>query len=85
MKGVWAMEKERLTWEEICEKYPNQQVGLSEVERGSYDQIISAVVECSEKDHTRAEVNGIAAMSEGRIYSENTSPRSFLNVGLAVV
>lgn len=75
------MRNERLTWDEICAQYPNQQVGLSELERGSYDQILSAVVECSENDHTRAEINGIAALSDGRIYSENTSPKTILNVG----
>lgn len=77
--------RRRLTWEEICRLYPNQQVGLAEIERGSYDEIISAVVEYSEENYTRSEINGLAARSEGRIYSENTTPRSILNVGVAVV
>ncbi len=77
--------RRRLTWEEICRIYPNQQVGLADIERGSYDEILSAIVEYSEEDHTRSEINGIAARSEGRIYSENTTPRSILNVGVAVV
>ncbi|MBO5550763.1 MAG: hypothetical protein J5966_02290 [Lachnospiraceae bacterium] len=76
------MDKERLTWEEICKRFPNQQVALSGLKRGTYDQILSAVVVCSEKDHTRAEINGIAALSKGKIYSENTSPKGILGVGL---
>ena len=56
-----------------------------EIQFTSYDEIISAVVEYSEETHTRSEINGLAARSEGRIYSENTTPRSILNVGVAVV
>ena len=84
MKGVFRMHKERLGWDEICKRYPNQQVGLEDVELGSYDEIRSAVVVCSEKDHTRSEINGIAALSNGRIKSENTTPRTIFSVGLAI-
>ena len=79
------MPTERLSWDEICRRYPDQQVGLSEIERGSYDEIISAVVVYSEADHSRSEINGLAARSNGQIYSENTTPRSILSVGVAVV
>ncbi len=84
MKGVVFMSKERLTWDEICKRYPNQQVGLSSLERGSYDQILSAVVEYSEEDHTRAEINGLAVRSGGKIYSENTASETLVGVGLAM-
>lgn len=84
MKGVIVMNKERLTWNEICKRYPNQQVGLEDVEWDSYDDVVSAVVVYTENDHTRAEINGIAACSDGKIQSENTTPYSILTVGLAV-
>ncbi len=84
MKGVLIMNRERLTWEEICKRYPNQQVALKDVELGSYDEVKSAVVVYTEADYSRAEINGIAACSGGEIQSENTSPRSILTVGLAV-
>ena len=40
--------KERLTWKEIKEKYPNQWVGLTDVERDGSD-IVSAVVKYTGK------------------------------------
>lgn len=42
---------ERLTWEQIKEKYPYQFVGLTDVEQGNdYDDIISATVKYTSKD-----------------------------------
>lgn len=45
------MNNERLTWEQIKEKYPYQIVGLVDVEEGRNSEIIeSAVVKFSNKD-----------------------------------
>ncbi len=78
------MSKERLTWDEICKRYPNQQVALEEVEYGPCDEVKSGIVLYSEADYTSSEINGIAACSGGKIQSENTTPHSIFTVGVAV-
>ena len=51
------MNNERLTWEQIKEKYPYQFVGLTDVEKGrNYNDIISAVVKYAGKDTSFAEL-----------------------------
>lgn len=50
-------DNERLTWEQIKEKYPYQFVGLTDVEQeNDYDDIISAVVKYTGKDTSFAEL-----------------------------
>lgn len=45
------MNGERLTWEEIVQKYPHQNVGLVEIEYGCNEATVaSAVVKCTDKD-----------------------------------
>ena len=43
------MENKRMTWDEIVAKYPDQWVGLIDVE-GSGVNVRSAVVVCADKD-----------------------------------
>ncbi|MCR5426679.1 MAG: hypothetical protein K6E81_07610 [Lachnospiraceae bacterium] len=82
MKKVIYM---RMTWNEICTNYPDQQVGITDVEWDDLLEVRSAVVVCSEVDHTRAEVNGIAACSNGKIFSRNTRQKSEFSVGPVTV
>ena len=45
------MNNERLTWEQIVEKYPNQEVGLDAIEtEGNSDIVKSAIVKYTSKD-----------------------------------
>lgn len=51
------MDKDRLTWEQIQQRYPNQFVGLVDVEYGAHKvEIKSAVVKYSEENSTRDEI-----------------------------
>lgn len=51
LRGVLVMKDERLTWEQIKEKYPYQFVGLADVVKGkNYNDIISAIVKYAGKD-----------------------------------
>ncbi len=78
--------KERLTWQEICQKYPNQQVGLADVEWLNNDGVTvkSAVVDLTEDNHSRRDIISLCAMSKGRLYSQNTTPESSTNTGVCI-
>ena len=78
--------RERLTWQEICQKYPNQQVGLAEVEWVDNDGVTvkSAIVDLSEAEHTKRDIISLCAMSGGRLYSQNTSPENMLSTGICM-
>ena len=79
------MADERMSWEEICSKYPEQQVLLSDVEWTTGHSVSSAIVVSTDKDHTKTELNGMAMMSRGRYYSTNTAQPSLFCVGVAMV
>lgn len=68
------MTDERLTWEQIQNQYPDQWVGLSEVE---YDPdndatIVSAVVKYTDK--TKDELTLMQIKTEGRLMGIYTTP-----------
>ena len=52
MKGVVVMTTQRMTWEEIKERYPHKQVGLVDVIWVNNDNtnVESAVVKCTDDD-----------------------------------
>ena len=64
---------ERMTWQEIREKYPDQWVGLSEVERDG-GSIASAVVKYTDK--TADELYEMQLSGQG-VYTEYTTPETF--------
>ena len=80
------MKKQELTWYEICTKYPNQQVALTDVTWGNGSTVIKAIVKASEKEDNLSPVDiaSMAAMSNGTIVSENTSD-SILCAGASVI
>ena len=62
---VDQMNGERLTWEEIVQKYPHMNVGLVDVETGINDaDIKSAVVKCTDKDTPYGEMFRAAYRNE---------------------
>lgn len=71
---------ERLTWEEIQEKYPDQWVGLVEVEYLEDDgiSIESAVVKYLDK--TKSELTKMAL--NGEIISRYTTPDNVFQLGM---
>lgn len=75
MKGVFFMDERLLSWSEIRELYPNQQVALTDVEWGNRSTVVRARVKLAEKvdNVTPTEIASLAVMSDGKIVSENTS------------
>lgn len=71
---------ERLTWEEIQEKYPDQWVGLIDVEYEDNDGISvkSAVVKYTNK--TKSELTRM--MIQGEIISRYTTPDNIFPLGM---
>ena len=61
----------RMTWKEIQETYPDQWVGLSEVERNG-GSIASAVVKYTDK--TGSELIEMQLEDSGDLYSTYTTP-----------
>ena len=74
------MEQERLTWEQIQKKYPNQWVGLIEVKFVKDDGISveSAIVKYT--DLKKAELTHKAL--NGEIVSRYTTPDNLLQLGM---
>ena len=73
----------RMTWDEICKEYPNQQVGLSDVEYGPGRIIISAVVKMHEDGNTtKTMINSEVVRSNGEMISENTAQKGVYSVGV---
>ena len=60
------MNNERLTWEQIIEKYPHQMVGLVDVELNKPPEALikSAVVKCTSLDTTEEEISRLASTEE---------------------
>lgn len=71
---------EKLTWEEIQVQYPDQWVGLTEVEyeQGNKASIKSAVVKYADKP--RGELTRM--MLDGEIISRYTTPDHIFQMGL---
>ena len=66
------MNGERLTWEEIVQKYPHQNVGLVEIEYGCNEATVaSAVVKCTDKDTDPDEM--VLMALRGEIFLEYTT------------
>lgn len=63
------MEGKRMTWDEIVEKYPDQWVGLTDVERDGAS-VLSAVVKYSDKTPNEL----LRMQIRGEIYSTYTTP-----------
>ena len=75
VKGVLAMDK-RMTWKEIEETYPNQWVGLSEVEwdRPGGANVVSAIVKYTNK--TTDELYDMQIDGQD-VYTTYTTPETF--------
>ena len=74
---------ERLTWEQIQEQYPDQWVGLSDVQYMDNDGISveSAVVKYADK--TKSELTRLVL--KGEIISRHTNPDGHLQLGMVGV
>lgn len=73
---------ERMTWEEIKEKYPDQWVGLDEVkwESPTSSVIVSAVVRYTDK--SKSELTEEQIETGGRIVAIHTAPDNVPFVGV---
>ena len=69
---------ERLTWAEIQNKYPDQWVGLTDVERNGID-IISAIVKYTDK--TKGELT-LMQIEDDSLYSCYTHPDHLAPLGM---
>lgn len=74
---------ERMTWEQIQEKYPDQWVGLTDVQYRNNDGISveSAVVKYTDK--TKSELTRLVL--RGEIISRHTNPEGHLQLGMVGV
>ena len=72
--------KERLTWEEIEEKYPDQWVGLVDVEFEDTINIKSAVVKYTDKSHDELL---LLKMEEKDLVHRYTTPDNVFHLGIA--
>lgn len=70
----------RMTWKEIQEKYPDQWVGLTEVEYINNDgvSVSSAIVKYTDK--TKSELTRLAL--NGEIVSRYTTPDNVFQLGI---
>ncbi|MFG6366867.1 MAG: hypothetical protein K1W16_00305 [Lachnospiraceae bacterium] len=73
----------RLTWEQIQEQYPDQWVGLSDVQYMDNDGISveSAIVKYADK--TKSELTRLVL--KGEIISRHTNPDGHLQLGMVGV
>lgn len=71
---------ERLTWEQIQKKYPDQWVGLTDVQYKNNDgvSVESAVVKYADK--TKSQLTKLVL--EGEIISRHTNPDGCLQLGM---
>lgn len=75
MEGVILLMVQRMTWEEICTKYPNQRVLIEEPEWVNASTIKSGIVKLAESDgYSRGDIRGMALISDGKLYCESISP-----------
>lgn len=69
---------ERMTWDEIMKKYPDQWVGLTDVEWDNASTVKAAVVKYSDK--SKDELFGMQLDGEIQT-SEYTTPNNIFSVG----
>ena len=69
----------RMTWSDIKKTYPDQHVGLAEVEFGDHDEIKSAIVMYSENNTSKNHIFEQAI--GGKVIQAYTSPDKILNLG----
>ncbi|MCM1057517.1 MAG: hypothetical protein NC517_07920 [Firmicutes bacterium] len=75
-----AFMAERMTWEQIQEKYPDQWVGLVDVQYQDDDgiSVASAVVKYADK--TKSELTRLVL--KGEIISRHTNPEGYMQLGM---
>ena len=69
----------RMTWNDIKKTYPDQHVGLADVEFGDNDEIKSAIVMYSENNTSKNHIFEQAIC--GKVIQAYTSPDKILNLG----
>ena len=76
------MADERLSWEEIAEKYPDQWVGLVDVvkEENNYSTIKSAVVKYTGK--SKSELTHLQIVTNGKVIARYTNPNGVFQLGV---
>ena len=76
------MADERLSWEEITEKYPDQWVGLVDVvnKGNNYSTIESAVVKYT--GMTKAELTHLQILTKGEVIASYTNPNGVFQLGV---
>ncbi len=70
---------ERLTWEEIAQKYPNQWVGLVDVEWEDESNVRTAIVKYTDKSSTEL---ALMQLEDGNIYCAYTTPNNLGQLGI---
>ena len=81
-RQVDDMADERLSWEEIAEKYPDQWVGLTEVEyeaEGS-PTIESAVVKYTGR--SKFDLTHMQIVTKGKVIARYTNPNGVFQLGV---
>lgn len=78
------MEEDRLTWNEIQKKYPDQHVGLVDVEWGINSATVKSAIVKYNKDNISDEELLLMAY-RGDIVREYTTPDSTLHVGALTI
>ena len=75
-----AFMADRMTWEQIQKKYPNQWVGLVDVQYQDNDgaSVASAVVKYTDK--TKSELTRLVL--KGEIVSRHTNPEGYMQLGM---
>ena len=79
MRRILMGRSKRLTWKEICKRYPCQRVCLTDVKYvGNTPNVESAVVKYTEADMPAAKLAGMAVMGDGNMicYSTGSKPSS---------
>ena len=71
------MTDNRMTWDEIKDRYPDQWVGLTDVVRDGAD-IVSAVVKYTDKTSTEL---GLMQIEDSNLISRYTTGNDFLPLG----
>ena len=80
-RQVDDMADERLSWEEITEKYPDQWVGLVDVvnEENNYSTIESAVVKYT--GMSKSELTHMQIVTKGKVIARYTNPNGVFHLG----
>ena len=79
-KGMVSAMTDRMTWEEIQKKYPDQWVGLVNVKYVDDDGISVESAEVKYTDKPKAELTRL--MLDGEIISRYTTPDNLFQMGM---